>query len=40
MSSEVFLNGNVAFLLPLLINLLIVNPTVKKNFNLGTIGGH
>jgi hypothetical protein len=33
-SSEVFLNGNVAFLLPFLINLLIVYPTVKKFFNL------
>jgi hypothetical protein len=30
MSSEVFLNGNVVFLLPFLIDLLIV----KKNFNL------
>jgi hypothetical protein len=34
MSSEVFLNGNVAFLLPFLIDLLIVNPTVQKIFNL------
>jgi hypothetical protein len=34
MSSEVFLNGNVAFLLPFLIDLLIVYPTVKKIFNL------
>jgi hypothetical protein len=33
MSSEVFLNGNVAFLLPFLIDLLIVYPTLK-NFNL------
>jgi hypothetical protein len=30
MSSEVFLNGNVVFLLPFLIDLLIVYPTVKK----------
>jgi hypothetical protein len=36
MSSEVFLNGNVAFLLPFLIDLLIVYPTIKKNFNLHT----
>jgi hypothetical protein len=28
------LNGNVAFLLPFLIDLLIVYPTVKKKFNL------
>jgi hypothetical protein len=28
------LNGNVAFLLPFLIDLLIVYPTIKKNFNL------
>jgi hypothetical protein len=34
MSSEVFLNGNVAFLPPFLIDLLIVYPTVKKIFNL------
>jgi hypothetical protein len=34
MSSEVFLNGNVPFLLPFLIDLLIVSPTVKKIFNL------
>jgi hypothetical protein len=34
MSSEVFLNGHVAFLLPFLIDLLIVSPTVKKIFNL------
>jgi hypothetical protein len=34
MSSEVFLNGNVAFLLPFLIDLLIVYTTVKKIFNL------
>jgi hypothetical protein len=34
MSSEVFLNGNVAFLLPFLIGLLIVYPTIKKIFNL------
>jgi hypothetical protein len=34
MSSEVFLNGNVAFLLPFLINILIVYPTVKNIFNL------
>jgi hypothetical protein len=34
MSSEVFLNGNVAFLLPFSIDLLIVYPTVKKMFNL------
>jgi hypothetical protein len=30
-SSDVFLNGNVAFLLPFLIDLLIVYPTVKKS---------
>jgi hypothetical protein len=30
MSSEVFLNGNVAFLLAFLIDLLIFYPTVKK----------
>jgi hypothetical protein len=30
MSSEVFLNGNVAFSLPFLTDLLIVYPTVKK----------
>jgi hypothetical protein len=29
-----FLNGNVAFLLQFLIDLLIVYPTVKKSFNL------
>jgi hypothetical protein len=29
MFSEFFLNGNVAFLLPFLIDLLIVYPTVK-----------
>jgi hypothetical protein len=29
-----FLKGNVAFLLPFLIDLLIVYPTVKKKFNL------
>jgi hypothetical protein len=34
MSSEVFLNGNVAFLLLFLIDLLIVYPTAKKIFNL------
>jgi hypothetical protein len=34
MSSEVFLNGNVAFFLPFLIGLLIVYPTVKKIFYL------
>jgi hypothetical protein len=34
MPSEVFLNSNVAFLLPFLIDLLIVYPTVKKTFNL------
>jgi hypothetical protein len=34
MLSEVFLNGNVEFLLPFLIDLLIVYPTVKKIFNL------
>jgi hypothetical protein len=34
MSSEGFLNGYVAFLLPFLIDLLIVDPTVKKIFNL------
>jgi hypothetical protein len=34
MSSEVFLSGNVAFLLPFLIDLLIVYLTVKKIFNL------
>jgi hypothetical protein len=34
MTSEGFLNGNVAFLLPFLIDLLIVDPTVKKIFNL------
>jgi hypothetical protein len=34
MSSEVFLNSNVAFLLPFLTDLLILYPTVKKNFNL------
>jgi hypothetical protein len=33
MSSEVFLNGNVTFLLPFLIDLLIVYPTVK-NFSI------
>jgi hypothetical protein len=30
MSSKFFLNGNVAFLLPILIDLLIVYPMVKK----------
>jgi hypothetical protein len=30
MSSEVFLNGNVAFVLAFLIDLLIFYPTVKK----------
>jgi hypothetical protein len=34
MSLEVCLNGNVAFLLPFLIDLLIVYPTVKTIFNL------
>jgi hypothetical protein len=34
MSSAVLLNGNVAFLLPFLIDLLIVYPIVKKIFNL------
>jgi hypothetical protein len=34
MSSEVCLNGNVAFLLPFLIDLLIVYPAVKQIFNL------
>jgi hypothetical protein len=34
MSSVVFLNGNVAFLLPFLIDLLIVYPMVKKIVNL------
>jgi hypothetical protein len=34
MFSEFFLNGNVAFLLPFLIDLLIVYPTVKKFFYL------
>jgi hypothetical protein len=34
MSSEDFLNGNVAFLLPFLIDLLTVYPTVKNFFNL------
>jgi hypothetical protein len=31
MSLEVLLNGNVAFLLPFLIDVLIVYPKVKKN---------
>jgi hypothetical protein len=34
MSSQGFLNGNVAFLLPFLIDLLILYPTVRKIFNL------
>jgi hypothetical protein len=34
MSSEVFLDGKVAFFLPFLIYLLIVFPTVKNIFNL------
>jgi hypothetical protein len=34
MLSEVFLNGNVEFLLPFLIDLSIVYPTVKKICNL------
>jgi hypothetical protein len=34
MSLEVFLNGNVTFLLSFLIDLLMIYPTVKKIFNL------
>jgi hypothetical protein len=34
MSSEVFLNGTSHFYYRFLIDLLIVYPTVKKNFNL------
>jgi hypothetical protein len=34
MSSDVFLNGNVACLLLFLIDVLIVYPTVKIFFNL------